>query len=155
MNQTHGLDFDELALIHIENAIDFFLSDSLEGYICALTLAGAAENVLGKYLSEVMKTPNALEENITNLLLKHGINEEHESFLKYKKEFIEILNHPRDMFKHFNVRHYNKEFDLHLFAKMMIDRSIFNYVKVTSKSTNKIQQYIEFVNVEEKEEHGS
>jgi NAD/NADP transhydrogenase beta subunit len=49
----------DIALVHLETAIELFLNN--QNFICASTLAGAAEDILGKIVCRSGKT-NAFKE---------------------------------------------------------------------------------------------
>ena len=54
----------DIALVHLETAIDLFLNN--QNYICAATLAGAAEEILGKIVYRSKKT-NSFKELCSSL----------------------------------------------------------------------------------------
>jgi hypothetical protein len=114
----------DVALIQLERAMRLFLEEN--DYISAITLSGAAEEILGKQVND---RPNALDELveiISMLLRKRGINIE-------VKNIQEHLNYPRNSLKHLKVGNRN---DLNYpaleAASELIERAISNYIRVTS-----------------------
>ena len=138
MSKSHQLEYHQIAAAQIDKAVDCFTENTLKGYICATTLAGAAEEVLGKLLNYQRNIKSILEETVIQILANHQITEEHDDFKRLKKNFITILNHPRDAYKHFNVGHCEKDFDPYLYAEMMLNRAIINYSNLRNKITPKI-----------------
>ena len=85
---------NDVAQIQLERAMRLFLEE--EDYISAITLAGAAEEILGKQIKD---RPNALDEYvgiIEKLLAKCSEQSD-------KKAIGDYLNYPRISLKHLNV----------------------------------------------------
>ena len=107
-----------IALIQLETAIKLFLSE--QNYLCAITLAGAAEEIFGKY------SKNLTNENIYGLLCKgmeKGLN------YQFKKDEIgrKFLNFHRNELKHFDIPENEEiEIDLENEAIYLIFRAIHN-----------------------------
>jgi len=83
----------DIALNHLQMAIDMFFKN--QDLLCVLTLAGAAEEILGQYATR------ANEETMLDLLCSsleknHSINMDNQAF-KW-----EYLNKARNIVKHFN-----------------------------------------------------
>lgn len=125
-----------IALAQLQTAIDLFLED--RSYICAATLAGAAEEILGTYAK---KTDN---ENAFELLCESIIND-HEIYLP-KKEIGRHLNFYRNELKHFNIPE-NEELELNpeTEAATLILRSLINLVIHGQVVTNNANKFLEWM----------
>lgn len=114
---------NDVALIQLERAIRLYLEGD---FISALTLAGAAEEILGKQIKSRL---NAFEEQVTiidSILTKWGV-------ITDKKDIRNHLNYPRNSLKHLKVgerEDFNYSFTEA--ALELIERAISNYIKVTS-----------------------
>jgi hypothetical protein len=106
-----------LALVQLQTAIDLFLND--RNYICALTLAGAAEEILGK-LAEQVENTNACKELYSTV----------KSTLKLNippKKIGWHLNYYRNELKHFDIEeNENLEIDIEAEAAHFILRALVN-----------------------------
>ena len=115
---------NDVAQIQLERAMRLFLEE--EDYISAITLAGAAEEILGKQIKD---RPNALDEYvgiIEKLLAKCSEQSD-------KKAIGDYLNYPRNSLKHLKVGdRQDFNFQFKEAASELIERAILNYLKVTS-----------------------
>jgi hypothetical protein len=142
-SKQHRLEYYQIAAAQIDQAIDCYKEGTLQGYICATTLAGAGEEILGKLVSNQLNEPNALEDNVISVLAQNGIDKKHKDFEKIKKEFIDVLNAPRNGYKHFKEDFCEKDFDPQLFAEMLINRAIINYGKIRNAITEKMDFFLD------------
>jgi len=140
---NHHLEYYLIASIQIDKAIDSYLEGTLGGYICATTLAGAGEEILGKLLSYQLNEDAALNEIVISILEQHDIDKNHKDFSKLKKEFRDMLNEPRNAYKHFNEEFCEKNVDPQFFAEMLINRAIINYEKLQDSITKKMGVFLE------------
>ena len=137
----------EIAERQIERSIELFLEK--KDYVSALTLAGAAEEILGKLLKDQGKK-HWLEE-ITGAALKAlGYRKselETPPAAQAKKEIVEIANRSRN-----SMKHYNKDGSITLKidveAANMIDRAISNYWELTQRETGAMGRFNELVLME-------
>ncbi len=123
------IDYEEIALIQLHKAIELFYE---ENYICAITLAGAAEEILGKLLEFSKNKKPILKE------LKIKISDQIPDVKE--KEVATKLNNTRNMLKHLKLDgelNFKPVDD----AVMIIARAISNYVYLTNKKTEKIDRF--------------
>lgn len=116
----------KVAQAQVETAIDLFLSD--KDFISALTLAGAAEEILGRLLQR--KGEKNMLENL------HGWYQETTGQKISFGEFAKKANFTRNTLKHANA-----EVELDVFrweAVQMIMRALFNYNQMVGKPTDKM-----------------
>lgn len=113
----------DIASAQLDTAIQFYLDKS--DLISAVTLAGAAEEILGNLVTQKGKT-NALE-NIVDILCY--IHKEIYEKEPNRKEYVNLRNGIRNEFKHFCS---GESLDVNLDneAGKMIDRAIENYQKL-------------------------
>ena len=83
----------DVALNHLQMAIDMFLKN--QDLLCILTLAGAADEILGQYATRAGEK-TMLDLLCTSLKKEHSINMSDKDF-KW-----EYLNNARNTIKHFN-----------------------------------------------------
>ena len=129
----------DIAERQLERSIQLFLEE--KDYISALTLAGAAEEILGKLLNKKDET-HALSESIEACLKLNGINE-HSSKSEIKKSekgIANIANYYKNRVKHFNDEE-SLTFSVDFFAAEVIERAIDNYCKYTQKETPQIVRF--------------
>ena len=63
-----NIEYSEIALIQLEKAIDLHINAKNFGdHICATTLAGAAEEILGKLLPENMRATKILQDGVAQM----------------------------------------------------------------------------------------
>jgi len=120
----------DIAVIQFESAITAYKSDA---FIEAITLRGAAEELLGK-LCKLKKNENAVK-SYYNFAKLHDENLD-------EKEFISFLNKQRNALKHFDV---TAEFYIEINiedAKAMLARATVNFLKLGLKPTKLIDDFI-------------
>ena len=125
-NQTkeiaQSINYIEIALIQLDRAIDLYND---KDFICSTTLAGAAEEVLGRILKEAniykKKTIFLYNKgnNFRDFLVEKGIS-------KSSKEAIKTMNLQRDSFKHFKPEICEGSFDAKTWCFTLISRAIIN-----------------------------
>jgi len=125
----------EISLIQIERAILLAL-DEFE-YVSAITLAGAAEEILGKILEAEGKTSSHTA-ILTLLQLSH---EQLNLQTLSKEEQKEITNGTRNHLKHFMGTEYI-EANLKQQACNLIHRAISNYIMLCKEPTKIIWRWI-------------
>ena len=122
----------EIALHQLEQSIRFYLDD--KDYICAITLAGASEEILGK-LVEAEGKENDLTNFINTCVDFSGlINDEKTP----KKEFIAMANYHRDHLKH--IKDGSDVSITEEFARRMIDRALSNFWTLTGGKQSEIMK---------------
>ena len=116
-----GYEKKDIAITQLKKAIQLFQEKE---YICAVTLAGAAEEILGK-IAKKRSTTKALEGEL------HFWNQLSDIVGKSKpdkKKVIEVLNRTRNELKHNDLgENIIIEADLEIEAQCLIDRAIRNY----------------------------
>jgi vacuolar-type H+-ATPase subunit F/Vma7 len=134
----------EIAHRQIERAIVLFLDD--RDYVSALTLAGAAEEILGKLLNNEGKE-HWLDSIAKAALRALGFRKKElktPEALKTKKEIVNIANQHKNTFKH-----YNNDGTATLFvdvaAAEMIERAISNYFDLTQRETGAMGKFKELI----------
>ena len=117
-NQTkeiaQSINYIEIALIQLDRAIDLYND---KDFICSTTLAGAAEEVLGRILKEANIYNSS--DNFRDFLVEKGIS-------KSSKEAIKTMNLQRDSFKHFKPEICEGSFDAKTWCFTLISRAIIN-----------------------------
>jgi len=133
MNKFNKIDIAESQL---EMALDIYFSGG--NFIASLTLAGAAEEILGVCL-KLKKIPNSLDETIgTTRLTYEKLYEQQIS----TNEIIERANRSRNNFKHLN-----SEEDLEIVLELedevhdMLERAIINYWRLKENLTQKMIRF--------------
>lgn len=134
----------EVAHRQIERAIVVFLDD--KDYVSALTLAGAAEEILGKLLNKDGKE-HWLDSISKGALRALGFRKkgfETPEALKARKEIANIANRYKNRFKH-----YNDDGTITLLvdvaAAEMIARAISNYFVLTQRETEMMGRFKELI----------
>lgn len=97
-------------------------------YLSALTLAGAAEEILGKLLRKLGKA-SALEQIRNEIVVLVKSHSETDS--KTEKIVTDLLNQSRNELKHYDGNA-AISFDLRADASEMLERAIFNYQLLTN-----------------------
>lgn len=111
---------NEIARIQLERAMLIFTAD--DDMVSALTLAGAAEEILGKQV-----LPNAKDE-ILNFIEKRNVSK---GDIFDRKAHGNNMNYPRNSLKHLRVGDRSDlQFDFTDEATALIDRAITNYVRL-------------------------
>lgn len=139
MSGKFQLDYDAIARMQIEAAIDFFERHDLQGFICAITLAHAAEGILGGLLPEAEK--NALNALADGLLPKFVDVDEDPSIKK--RAVINKLNLVPNSLKHFMPELVEDEFDPRMSALVSIARAVSNYSILHRGMTQKMDAFHE------------
>lgn len=124
----------DVAEVQLKRAILLFFNE--QDFISALTLAGAAEEILGKLLQKKGK--------------KHALDESIEISIRMEKMFFGTASAPKDVASVANyfrnkLKHYNEQEPLHFsadyFAAEIIDRAIDNYWELTGRETPEITKF--------------
>jgi hypothetical protein len=114
-------------------AIDLYCTGS--SYYSALTLAGAAEEILGNELSENRGKQNAIDPMVEQLM--NSLTEEEQNELGGKKEIKRSFNEFRNFLKHRKV--YDTSYcDLKAECWDMLQRAVENYLSITKVNEGKI-----------------
>ena len=125
----------QIAEAQLDRALQLFLDES--DYACAITLAGASEETLGKLLEKVGEK-NSLTE-FTEACVRTGkvlFNEDWPS-----KQFAEMANHFRN-----GLKHLTDEAPVTIpraAAIAMLDRAIENYWKLMGQESPRIRRFME------------
>ena len=131
------MEYYEIAGQQLHKAIDLFYEGEC---ICAITLAGASEEVLGQLL-EYEKGRKPFVSNLYDNILKEFPDFKKMGTMKYS------LNNTRNMLKHFDPDrecHEMKPFDDSVF---IILRAISNYVQLRDEITTKMSDFTKDKNV--------
>jgi len=134
----------EVAHRQIERAIVVFLDD--KDYVSALTLAGAAEEILGKLLNKEGKEHwlDSISKGALRALGFRKMEFETPEALKAKKEIANNANHYKN-----RLKHYNDDGTITLLinvaAAEMIDRAISNYFDLTQRETGAMGRFKELI----------
>ena len=116
----------DVALLQLDRAFDLYQSGGVQDLICAITLAGAAEEILGR-LVEGSGGTTAFSETLDTLCGMHKAafpNDEPD-----RKAYAELRNKARNDFKHISD---NAPFagDLEREARSMLKRAMTNHRKL-------------------------
>ena len=133
----------DLARIQIEKAIDLFVTES--EYVCALTLAGAAEEMLGNILYKRGELHILAE-------LLPWYQAAHDPKITFAK-LAKGANEARDELKHGHENpdpNYMTEVSKPLCGQMLM-RAIVNYKRVAPEPTEKMIEFYRWVKDREKE----
>jgi predicted type IV restriction endonuclease len=130
----------DIAKIQLDRAIELFLTHN--DYVSAITLAGAAEEILGIVLKNSFPEENtSLEDHIfgTQIMVKaRGSNpKEYE-----KKAIVSLLNFYRDHLKHYK-EDTTLTFDSSVAASFLIERAITNYTRINCQETPNMLRFKE------------
>lgn len=136
---TETLTNIEIAERQLDRSIKLFLDE--KDFISALTLAGAAEEILGKLLNKNGES-NALAEVIQACLRLNGIDASSSASetKKVEKGIANLANYYKNRLKHFN----NEEpltFSVDYFAAEIIDRAMDNYWNYTQQETEQMERF--------------
>lgn len=124
----------ELAICQLEAAIDHHLND--QNYVCAITLAGAAEEILGRLLEEKGGEPVVKE--FARICVGVGKVSNVESW--DEKFFISLENDFRNGLKHLQN---GESMSLsRLPSESMIDRAVENHRRLTGGYSSKMIEFI-------------
>ncbi|MBB3231128.1 hypothetical protein [Halomonas stenophila] len=131
---TESLSYLEIAERQIDRAISLFLNE--KDFISSITLAGAAEEILGKMVGEADGT-HVLNDLIDGSLRLLGVDANDK---KARKEVANIANYYRNRVKHYSDDgglHFSVDFE----AAEIIDRAISNYWKLTQEETPLMERF--------------
>jgi len=134
----------EIAHRQLERSIELFLDR--QDYISALTLAGAAEEILGKLLRKEGKN-HWLDEITSGTLKLLGFEGEALQSPEAKragKQIANISNYYKNRCKHFNDQDH-VTFSVDVQAAEMIDRAISNYWQLTQRETGAMGRFRELI----------
>ena len=134
----------DIAERQLERSIELFLDR--KDFVSALTLAGAAEEILGKLLKAQDKK-HWLEE-ITGAALKalgyRKSDMETPSANQARKGIVALANRSRNSLKHYNDDG-SITLEIDVEAADMIDRAVSNYWKLTQRETGAMGRFRELV----------
>ena len=134
---TESLTNEEIALRQLERAITLFLNE--KDFVSSITLAGAAEEILGNLL-KIDDKSHVLEQLIEGALHLNKIHPESAQAPKARKEIANIANYYRN-----RMKHYNDEASITLstdyFAADIIDRALSNYWALTKTETDLMRRF--------------
>ena len=126
------------AFVQLETAIRLFLDDN--NYVCALTLAGAAEEIFGTYARKLN------EETAYNLLCK-GLQKDLKYQYSKQDVGIKFINFSRNELKHFKADQPEEfEIDLEFETISLIIRAILNMTTYKIMTEN-IREFNKWVHV--------
>lgn len=134
----------EIAHQQLERAIDLFMGP--KDYISALTLAGAAEEILGKLLNKRGQS-HWLDEITSGALDALGFVDDDAYSSEGKaarKEVANLANFYKNRCKHFSEND-QISFPVDVKAAEMIDRAISNYWDFTNRETGSMGRFREVV----------
>lgn len=141
------MEFYQIAQVQLHKAIELYRDGDYNGdYICAITLAGAAEETLGKLIKHCKGDDQGhiLDEMVNKIISEHdGLS---------KKEIIDVLNNARNGLKHFNS---SKEFEFKPVddSTLLILRAILNYQRLREAVTKEMSTFIKDDQVNQVLEH--
>lgn len=128
----------EVALELLETAINCYMST--KEYFSAIHLAGAAEEIFGKYVREL--GGKDILTNFAEAMHKIGLLDGSELPVKDNKKF---LNHTKNTVKHMDdLNDENIEVDAEMEARDMIERAISNFIQLKLNPTRTILEYYEY-----------
>jgi hypothetical protein len=125
----------EIAHLQLERALSLFLGE--HDYVCAITLAGASEEIFGKLLEQQGK-PTTLA-TFADACVMVGLRVYKESWSK--KDFVQMENHFRNGLKHLTdgePMHIPREAAIEI-----LDRAIDNYWNLTGSESPNIRRFME------------
>ena len=133
----------DIAVKQLETAIKLFLER--KDYICAITLAGASEEILGKLVERVDKK-SAIKSLIESLKTIYSIN------ISDKELISKHLNFARNTLKHANVTDEDKvELDAQTEAISLILRAIDNLIRLDKSVSYNTPNFFVWLNNNRKE----
>lgn len=123
----------ELAEIQLNRSIKLFFDD--EDFICAITLAGAVEEILGKLLNE--RGDSNMLEDIVSMSVAEGkmLGEDVD-----KRGVVTVANWYRDSCKHLSDNQ-SVYFSANAEAASLIDRAAANYFRLTGAETAEMARF--------------
>ena len=126
----------EIATLQIDTAIDLYFEGN---YACSITLAGAAEELLGTILSHTGELTILAE-------LHPWYREKYSTNISYS-ELSKGVNEVRNELKHSHTNP-DLEFDVEVtapHAMQMLQRAVINYLRACSAHTEKMYSFKEYV----------
>jgi hypothetical protein len=126
----------EVAKLQLDRAVRVFLDDT--DYVCAVTLAGAAEEILGKLLERKQKT-NALG-SVVDACVAYGREIHGEQW--EEKDFRGMANQIRN-----GLKHYTDGDDIDVpsdAAEEMIDRAVENLLSLLESPSEDVQRFMKW-----------
>lgn len=134
--QRASLTYLNIAVRQLDYALSLYLEDG--DLVCAITLAGAAEEILGRLAEHAGHETS----------LKRGARQKREMFNAMfsdrldpgVKPFIELSNRSRNMMKHIHTEPL-KEMDLDIESGRLIKRAIDNYALVVGRRTQSMRRF--------------
>ena len=133
MSENIPLGYDDLSQMQIEMAIDLYMQNTLHGFICAITLARAADGVLEDIIKKNPSVASAVNEVAGEIAGEQGYT------LKEVRD--DALNLYANGFKHYDDRLIGLEFNPQQFAQIHIRRAVLDYYKVTRSVTTKMKKF--------------
>ena len=130
------------AEIQLERALELYLSGT--DYLSAITLAGAAEEPLGKMVA-LRGGKHALKSDASAMGAVH-VHLYNETLAE--RQAIAHINRVRDWLKHYSDGS-DIEIDERSEAHDIIDRAVSNYWQLTSRETERMRRFREMVRPEE------
>jgi len=130
----------EIARRQLDRSITLYLDE--KDYVSALTLAGAAEEILGKLLNEEGKEhwlDNISKGALRALGFQKKMLDTSEA-KKTKKDIVNLANHHKNRVKHYNDNG-TITFTVNAEAAGMIDRAISNYFDFTQSETGAMDRF--------------
>jgi len=142
------IDQKNAAKIQLDRAIQLFLDQ--KDYVSAITLAGAAEGLVGEMLEK-----NGAENALISIVkgFKRLLSEEEREALcgekkTFEKSMIDDLNLVKNWLKHYfpnsESLHIDVDSDCKEIAYDLIDRASSNYVQAFGDETEQMRRFLEF-----------
>lgn len=130
------LSFEEIATRQLAHPLDLYLSRG--DLVCAITLAGAAEEILGKLAESAGHVPSLRRSSLRKVALFKAI------FPRNKEptigEFFKLSNKPRNMMRHL-LRDPIAHIDLEYEAGKLLKRAVENYRLAVGPKTPKMRRF--------------
>jgi hypothetical protein len=126
----------EVAKLQLDRAVRLFLDEA--DYVCAVTPAGAAEEILGKLL-ERQRKKNALG-SVVEACVAYGREVHEEEWAA--KDFRDMANQIRN-----GLKHYSDGDDIDVprdAAEEMIDRAIENLLSLSLSPSEHVQRFLKW-----------
>lgn len=119
--------------MQIEMAIELYMQNTLQGFICAITLARAANGVLEGIIGQNTSAVSAVNEVAGEIADEQGYT--------LKEVRNGALNLYANGFKHYDDGLIGVEFDPQQFAQIHIRRAVLDYYKVTCSVSTKMKTF--------------
>ncbi|WP_305816818.1 hypothetical protein [Photobacterium leiognathi] len=126
----------EIAEVQLDRAIALFLNE--KDYICCITLAGAAEEIFGKYL--IYKDKKPFSDYAPSKIRERFCVQDNDSTIRN-----EHLNFVKNELKHFNDQD-REQIDANWEGQafMMLSRAVINRVNITNEENNYIKRFYQW-----------